>query len=622
MRSLALVTLLVLGSRGPGPCRAGATRPRPRERAAAPRSSTVCAPSAFEGALRLPERRPGRLPARDRRLPGLALRALPGDGRGGRGRQRGARGRRARRGRAVGVPARRARRPPPSVRILSIRPARIRVTLPATSRRRRRRPSCSPSCTMATCSRTRSLRAAVSARRRRVRARRASARSRPRAAAGAQPFPVLAGDPVDPAHRPRLCRSCPAFRSSCRSRRQVRSAASSTRRRSATSIWWCAPATSASGPACRRPRRRPPVAVAGGVARRGRRTEIPFTVIVSDGAPVAVGVPLRGPELDGIPVVVFAFADLDGDGVVGSDQRRPGRRRRQRTRAAGDRISSSGASVAVFDGGVAQGSLAVWKGAPASAGGLARRADGDGLRRPVHERSSGEHVPDGPAVATLLPFFPRSDPDRVIDAKRTRRPRPRPSVRLGVELEPAFAPPRRRPGAGHAVRAADRRLEPDHRPCRRRRGRSRGSRFVRPSVGGRGAAGRRAARRSLAAPAARCSSRSRRSTLADDGPGGAVARAARPGRRARQRHRSAAGDDGDAPRRARARDRLARHRRRPGARDGCPWRARPGSTSRSTTPGRRRLGLRRDAHRRARRRPGRDARRRVHPGRSGRRRRR
>src|SRR5439155_260703 len=71
------------------------------------------------------------------------------------------------------------------------------------------------------------------------------------------------------------------------------------------------------GPSIPPPSASPRTAVAGSAAMPGG-SGIPFTVAVSDGSGTPPsGNPLLGPEMDGIPVLVVAFADLDGDGVVG-----------------------------------------------------------------------------------------------------------------------------------------------------------------------------------------------------------------------------------------------------------------------------------------------------------------
>lgn len=179
------------------------------------------------------------------------------------------------------------------------------------------------------------------------------------------------------------------------------------------------------GPLMPAPVATPPTAVAGGV-RVVAGSEVPFSVIAAD----AAGNPLGGTSLDGIPVIVAAWADLDGDGIVGPT-------------AIGDEIGLQeahflvGRQVAVFSGGVAHGSVAVWKGAPASAGGLHVVLTALAWVGPFSPGFFEGNVPDGPGVATLLPFFPRLDPDRVVDGEGRGGPAT-PDGRIGIELEPAF----------------------------------------------------------------------------------------------------------------------------------------------------------------------------------------
>jgi hypothetical protein len=183
----------------------------------------------------------------------------------------------------------------------------------------------------------------------------------------------------------------------------------------------------------------PPTAAAGG-SRFPGGSDIPFTVIASDGDPlVAGGHPLLGLDLDGIPVVVFAFADLDRDGFVGpTDADAAGSS--DNARELQESEFPVGMRVAYFAGGVAQGVIAADVGAPASAGGLPvvlTAAAYVGRFSPDFFLGT---VPDGPAIATLLPFFPRLDPDRVIDTDGSAGPG-LPNGRIAIELESEFAPP-------------------------------------------------------------------------------------------------------------------------------------------------------------------------------------
>lgn len=163
--------------------------------------------------------------------------------------------------------------------------------------------------------------------------------------------------------------------------------------------------------------------------------EIAFTVIASDGSSSPAGNPLLGPQMDGIPVVVVAFADLDGDGVVGPTALDPAGTADD-DRELQEALHPVGMQIAIFDGGVARGSIALWSGAPASAGGLTVVLTALAYVGPYTSLLDGA-IPDGPPVATLLPFFPRLDPDRVIDGHGNGGPGI-PGERFGVFLEPEF----------------------------------------------------------------------------------------------------------------------------------------------------------------------------------------
>lgn len=143
----------------------------------------------------------------------------------------------------------------------------------------------------------------------------------------------------------------------------------------------------------------------GGGALGG--TEVAFDVIASDGAAAPPGGnPLAGPELNGRGALVFAFADLDGDGFIGptgSDGDADVEIERQEV------LSPVGRQVAVFLAGAASGGLGVSLGAPASAGGLGLvlvAGAVTGVEPPVYV--------DGTWIATLLPFMPSTDPDRIL----------------------------------------------------------------------------------------------------------------------------------------------------------------------------------------------------------------
>lgn len=183
----------------------------------------------------------------------------------------------------------------------------------------------------------------------------------------------------------------------------------------------------------------PPVAAAGGMRFPGG-IDLPFTVIASDGDPlVPGGRPLLGPELDGTPVLVIAFADLDGDGFVGptnADAAGATDNGREMQEAS----FPVGVRVAYFTGGVAHGVIATDLGAPQAAGGLSVLLTAAAYVGQFSPDFFLGTVPDGPGIATLLPFFPRLDPERMIDTDGSAGPA-LPNGRIGVELEDEFAPP-------------------------------------------------------------------------------------------------------------------------------------------------------------------------------------
>src|SRR5262249_42841962 len=111
-------------------------------------------------------------------------------------------------------------------------------------------------------------------------------------------------------------------------------------------------------PALSRGRNALPPGVAGPPNSGG--TSIPFTVFLSDGrisSTAPAGSLLAAADMNGIPVIVAAFADLDGDGWIGPTRRD----------ADGDEdlqlelreLEPAGRAAALFDAGVARGSIAV-----------------------------------------------------------------------------------------------------------------------------------------------------------------------------------------------------------------------------------------------------------------------
>jgi hypothetical protein len=168
----------------------------------------------------------------------------------------------------------------------------------------------------------------------------------------------------------------------------------------------------------------PPSALAGGRAAlpqgvagppNAGGTAIPFTVLLSDGA-ISASAPaghwLAAPDMDGIPVVVAAFADLDGDGVIGPTTHDLAGRADLGLELR--ELLPVGRTAALFSGGVARGSIAVQRALPQSQGGLTVALVAMALTGPFDVAFFGGAIPSGPAIATALPFLPQRDLSRLI----------------------------------------------------------------------------------------------------------------------------------------------------------------------------------------------------------------
>jgi hypothetical protein len=156
-----------------------------------------------------------------------------------------------------------------------------------------------------------------------------------------------------------------------------------------------------------------PVGVAGPSNAGG--TQIPFTVFLSDGVTGAsepAGRLLAAPDMDGIPVVVAAFADLDGDGVIGPTTH--DRRGSADLQLELRELVPVGRTAALFSGGVARGSIAVQRSLPQSQGGLTVALGAMALTGPFDPGFFDGAIPSGPAIATALPFLPQRDLTRLI----------------------------------------------------------------------------------------------------------------------------------------------------------------------------------------------------------------
>jgi len=167
----------------------------------------------------------------------------------------------------------------------------------------------------------------------------------------------------------------------------------------------------------------------------GDGVPIAFVVAASDGAPIpATGTPVVSPSLEGMPVLVVAFADLDGDGFVGV------------TNLDGDPLDDGleeaelepvGRRFALMSGGRASGFLHIAVGGPAAAP-VSVVLTAAAFLGPFDAAFFGGAVPTGPAVMTRFPFPPETDPDRVVDGGL---PGPGdPDTLIGIEIRDQFTP--------------------------------------------------------------------------------------------------------------------------------------------------------------------------------------
>jgi hypothetical protein len=176
----------------------------------------------------------------------------------------------------------------------------------------------------------------------------------------------------------------------------------------------------------------------------GLGVPVDFVVSASDGVRPPAGRPVDAPSLEGVPILVMAFADLDGDGFVGI------------THLDGDttdleiedaELSPVGRRYAIAAGGLASGSIQVPVGGPAGAETrvvLAAAA----YAGPFDPAFFGGSVPDGPTVMTHLPFLPRTEPVDVLGGA-LRGPAD-PFDRVGAEASAAFTPRPADPQLGEA----------------------------------------------------------------------------------------------------------------------------------------------------------------------------
>lgn len=189
-------------------------------------------------------------------------------------------------------------------------------------------------------------------------------------------------------------------------------------------------------------------AVAGG-GSSGQGGEADFTVMVSDGS----GTPPYGnlvtnSDLDLRPVTVYAFADLDGDGVIGPTDADGSADNALELQEA---TAYAGRQMGNLWGGRFHDTLGIEMGAPRSLGGLTVA-----LVAGAWTGTDPEALfTDGPLVLTRWPFFPPLDPHDLLGGGSAPAPDPAAANELEWSIEKNYLPAPGHPvlGAAFAVAA-------------------------------------------------------------------------------------------------------------------------------------------------------------------------
>ncbi len=164
----------------------------------------------------------------------------------------------------------------------------------------------------------------------------------------------------------------------------------------------------------------------------------------------ASGAPVVSPNLVGVPILVTAFADLDGDGFVGI------------TELDGDsgdagiedaELTPVAKTVVVSNGGEVAGQLFPSAGGPSGAPLRLALAAG-AWAGTLDPNFLGGVVPDGPLVTTKLPFHPETDPNEVLQGGPTGPPPPIANGPVAAEIKEAFEPDPLHPRIGEVFHIA------------------------------------------------------------------------------------------------------------------------------------------------------------------------
>jgi hypothetical protein len=179
----------------------------------------------------------------------------------------------------------------------------------------------------------------------------------------------------------------------------------------------------------------------------GAGVPVPYVVVPVDAwEGPAPGRPAAPPYWSGLPLLVFAFADLDGDGFIGVTHLDGDTTDHALEEAEWEPVArrfTSGVN------GIANGMLRIGVGGPPShpvrVALCAAAWAGD-----FEPTFFGGNVPRGPAVMTRVPFLPEMAPGRVLEGGPQGPPPATPDALVGVEIRPAIPPDPADPRFGEA----------------------------------------------------------------------------------------------------------------------------------------------------------------------------
>jgi hypothetical protein len=170
----------------------------------------------------------------------------------------------------------------------------------------------------------------------------------------------------------------------------------------------------------------------------GTGTEVDFIVAAVDGhAASPLDNPILSASIEGNPMLVLAFADLDADGLIGPTLRDGDP---FDTEVESAELEPIGMQISTVVDGYATGRLRLLAGGPAGnpTRVLLTAAIFAGPRDP---EILGGVIPIGPALSTALPFLPSTTVDDIIDTGRPAGPEPVTQDRpLGIKITRAFDP--------------------------------------------------------------------------------------------------------------------------------------------------------------------------------------